>query len=50
MVLYYNKSVIDKYNKDNPNDQIAYPSGDWANPTTFTEIQDMARKLTLKND
>lgn len=47
MVLYYNKTVIDKYNKDNPNDQISYPSGDWNNPSTYEEIQTMARKLSV---
>ena len=47
MVLYYNKSIIDKYNKDNPNDQIAYPSGDWNNPSTYAEIQTMAKKLAM---
>ena len=46
MVLYYNKRVFDEYNKNNPNDQIAYPSSDWENPSTFEEIKNIAIKLS----
>lgn len=46
MLLYYNKTLIDNYNKNNPNEQIAYPSGDWNNASTFEEIQDIAKKLS----
>ena len=46
MVLYYNKTLIDNYNADHPTDQIAYPSGDWDNPSTFDEIRTAAKKLS----
>ncbi len=46
MVLYYNKTLFDEYNAAHPDDQIAYPSGDWDNPSTFDEIADAAAKLT----
>lgn len=46
MVLYYNKTLFDTYNANNPNDKINYPSGDWSNPSTFDEIKEAARKLS----
>lgn len=46
MLLYYNKTLIDNWNKNNPNDPIAYPSGDWNNASTFEEIKSAAKKLS----
>lgn len=46
MVMYYNKTIFDQYNKANPSDKIAYPSSDWNNASTFAEIQDTAKKMT----
>jgi len=48
MVLYYNKTLFDRYNATAADeDKISYPSGDWANASTFDEIRDMAKKLTV---
>lgn len=46
MVLYYNKTLFDEYNAAHPDDQIAYPSPDWDNASTFEEIRQAAKKLT----
>ena len=46
MVLYYNKTIFDRYNSEHPDDQIPYPSGDWSNASTFEEIRIAAQKLT----
>ena len=47
MVLYYNKDIIDNYNKGKSEEEkIAYPSSDWANPSSFEEIKAMAVKLS----
>lgn len=46
MVLYYNKTLFDNYNAAHPDDQIAYPSSDWSNPSTFDEIRTAAKKLS----
>ncbi len=77
MVLYYNKTLFDQYNKiidmkkdnksideivaetkytkdrvehilnENPSlTNLAYPSGDWDNASTFDEIKDAAKKLS----
>lgn len=46
MLLYYNKTVFDRYNQEHPDDPLEYPSSDWNNPSTFEEIADMARKLS----
>lgn len=47
MVLYYNKDKFDAYNsKVEDADKISYPSGDWDDASTFTEIRDYAKKLT----
>ena len=46
MVLYYNKTIFDDYNRTHPEDQISYPSSDWSNASTFAEIRETARKLT----
>ncbi len=46
MVLYYNKTLFDQYNAQNPDATIPYPSGDWSNPSTFSQIADAAKKLT----
>ncbi len=46
MVLYYNKTLIDNYNAQHPDDKIAYPSSDWDNPSTFAEIRETAKKLS----
>lgn len=49
MVLYYNKRIFDEYNASHPEDQIAYPSSDWENPSTFAEIKTLAEKLSSGN-
>ncbi len=46
MVLYYNKTLFDEYNADNPTARIEYPSDDWSNASTFAEIRDTAKKIT----
>ena len=46
MVLYYNKTLIDQYNAAHPGDEIAYPSGDWSNASSFEQIRQAAKKLT----
>lgn len=46
MVLYYNKTLFDNYNKANPDATIAYPSPDWENASTFDEIKTAAKRLT----
>lgn len=46
MVLYYNKTIFDKYNAEHPDDQIPYPSSDWNNASTFDEIKSAAKKLS----
>lgn len=46
MVLYYNKTIFDNYNRDHPDDTISYPSGDWTNASTFEEIKATAKKLS----
>lgn len=48
MVLYYNKTLFDQYNATAAEgEQIEYPSSDWSNASTFEEIRDMAKKLTV---
>ncbi len=46
MVLYYNKTIFDEYNKAHPEAPVDYPSGDWNNASTFEEIRETAKKLT----
>lgn len=46
MLLFYNKDKFDEYNLAHPSEQISYPSGDWENASTFSEIRDMASKLS----
>lgn len=38
-VMYYNKDLFDEAG-------LEYPSSDWANPTSFEEIEEMAAKLS----
>ena len=46
MVLYYNKTIFNEYNKAHPEAPLDYPSGDWNNASTFEEIRETAKKLT----
>lgn len=46
MLLFYNKTLIDQYNAEHPDDKIEYPSSDWTAPSTFEEIRSTAAKLT----
>lgn len=46
MVLYYNKTIFDNYNKQHPEAPLEYPSGDWSHASTFEQIKDAAKKLS----
>ncbi len=46
MLLYYNKTIFDRYNEEHPDDRLDYPSSDWNSPSTFAEIEEMAAKLS----
>lgn len=46
MLLYYNKDLFDRYNMANPTAKLAYPSGNWNQASTFSEIAEDARKLS----
>lgn len=46
MVMYYNKTMFDNYNKANPDATIEYPSADWENASTFAEIKTAAKRIT----
>jgi ABC-type glycerol-3-phosphate transport system substrate-binding protein len=42
-LMYYNKDLFDAAG-------IAYPSADWDNPSSFEEIAEMARQLTVETE
>lgn len=42
-LLYYNKTLYENYNIDNPNDTIGYPTSSW----TYDDFMANAKKLTI---